>query len=61
LSTRENSCLQKRHKKSKKECYIVAPRVPKAGSDVQVYQAKLKQSHPEVSLKVKSMKAKITI
>jgi hypothetical protein len=61
LSTLNHSYLQKRHKESKKECYIVASRVPKAGTNVQVYQARLKQSHPEVSLKVRLMKAEITI
>ncbi len=30
-------------------------------SKLQVYQARLKQSHPEVSLKVRLMKAEITI
>lgn len=61
LSTLEHTYLQKRHEKSKKECYIVAARVPKTGTNIQVYQAKLKKHHPKVSLKFKSMKAEITI
>jgi hypothetical protein len=61
LSTLDNVCLQKRHKESKKECYIVVSRVPKIGTNIQIYQAKLKKYHPQVSLKFKSMKAEITI
>jgi len=49
-----------RHDKSVKECYIVASRVPRAGTDIQTLKKKMSSTH-KVQLFVKTQKAEITI
>lgn len=51
--------LSKRHNKSKKQCYIVVSRVPKSGTNIQVYKAKMAKN--KVQLFVKTSKAEIKI
>jgi len=49
-----------RHDKSVKECYIVASRVPRAGTDIQTLKKKMSSTH-KIQLFVKTQKAEITI
>jgi len=49
-----------RHDKSVKECYIVASRVPRAGTDIQTLKKKMANTH-KIQLFVKTQKAERTI
>ncbi|OQX02456.1 MAG: hypothetical protein BWK80_57820 [Desulfobacteraceae bacterium IS3] len=47
-----------RHDKSVKECYIVASRVPRAGTDIQTLKKKMANTH-KIQLFVKTQKAEV--
>jgi len=49
-----------RHDKIVKECYIVASRVPRAGTDIQTLKKKMASTH-KIQLFVKTQKAERTI
>ena len=49
-----------RHDKIAKECYIVASRVPRAGTDIQTLKKKMANTH-KIQLFVKTQKAERTI
>jgi len=49
-----------RHDKIVKECYIVASRVPKAGTSIQILKKKMANTH-KIQLFVKTQKAEVSI
>jgi len=49
---------KRRHDKIVKECYIVASRVPRAGTDIQTLKKKMASTH-KIQLFVKTQKAEV--
>lgn len=60
VATLGHEYLQKRHDKITKRCYIVASKVPKAGTDIQVYKKRLKKLY-QASLTIREIKIEITV